>query len=281
MWSAFWYCTPIQYFAMFASALHPALNAAPNSSAVQHVLDALPVGVERLMWRGSDLGTSRELCLSSGWHTLDRELPGEGWPTRCATEILTPQPGTCEWRLLGPVLRAVTAKGGQVVVVGPPRLPHLPGLHHEGLSEHQFVWIQAETPAERLWVTEQLVKANAAGAVLAWLPQARQEQIRRLQVCAQGCEGPVFLFRHQSARHEASAAPLRLHATVGMDWQLHVEIFKRRGPACEGVITLESVPSSLSAVLTPKLLKPSALLTPEAPHALGRPAAIPRQRTPA
>src|SRR4029079_4055954 len=102
-----------------------------------------------------------------------------------------------------------------------------PGLLHEGPEERQLVWIQAERPAERLWVTEQLIKANAAGAIVSWLPQARQEQLRRLQVCAQACERLVFLCRREAGRHEASAAPLRVHAAVGLDWELKVNVFKR------------------------------------------------------
>ena len=81
--------------------------------------------------------------------------------------------------------------GGRVVVVGPPKTPHVPGLHHAGIDEKHLVWIQADTPAERVWCTEQLVKSGACGALVAWLPQARPEQIRRLQVCAQACDGPV------------------------------------------------------------------------------------------
>jgi protein ImuA len=46
---------------------------------------------------------------------------------------------------------------------------------------------------ERLWATEQILQAGPVGAVLAWLPQARPEQIRRLQIHAQSCDAPVFL----------------------------------------------------------------------------------------
>jgi protein ImuA len=146
-------------------------------------------------------------------------------------------------------------------VVGPPKRPHLPGLRHAGLDEKRFVWVQAETPAERLWVTEQLVKSNACGALLAWLLQARAEQIRRLQVCAKACDGPVFLFRPETARHEASAAPLRLTATFGLDWELVVQVLKRKGPRHEGFVRLESVPGGLETVLTPRLKKTSRLVS--------------------
>lgn len=262
----------IQYIAMHVA------TSSVSQLGLQHTLGRLPASVERVMWRGSELGTRLEPVQATGWEALDQELPGGGWPTKAVTEVLTAQPAVLEWRLLGPALKAITRQEGQVVVVGPPRAPHLPGLLHEGLCDRQFVWIQADAPAERLWVTEQLIKSNATGAVLAWLPQARQEQIRRLQVCAQGCEGLVILFRAQAARHEASAAPLRLSATVGLDWELKVEVFKRRGPAHDGHVVLPSIPGGLSPVLTPRLMKPSVLINREAPDVVGRPAVTPRQR---
>ncbi|WP_292455279.1 translesion DNA synthesis-associated protein ImuA [Methylibium sp.] len=174
--------------------------------------------------------------------------------------MLQTQPAVLEWRLLGPALRAVIARRQSVVVVGPPRHPHLPGLHHAGIDERQLVWVQADTPAERLWCTEQLVKSNACGALIAWLPQARPEQVRRLQVCSQSCEGPVFLVRPAAAQHEASAAPLRVMVSFGPDWELHVHVLKRRGPVHDGVVRLHSVPGGLAAILTPRLAQPSRLL---------------------
>lgn len=223
----------------------------------------LPPDVEAAVWRGDEFGRQNSTVVSSGWATLDAELPGGGWPCQSVSELLTPQPATVEWRLLAPALRKLTAEGGQVAVVGPPRQPYMPGLIHEGLHERQFVWIQADAPAERLWVTEQLIRANAAATIVSWLPQARQEQLRRLQVSAQGCEGLVFLCRPEAARHEASAAPLRLRATFGLDWELEVNIVKRRGPAHDGVVRLHSVPGGLASVLTPRLLQPSRFFHPE------------------
>lgn len=243
-----------------------------------HTLGRLPASVQQVMWRGSELGSRLGPVQPTGWALLDQELPGGGWPTRSVTEVLTAQPAVLEWRLLGHALKAITDKGGQIVVVGPPCAPHFPGLLHEGFRNSQFVWIQADAPAERLWVAEQLIKSNAAGAVLAWLPQARPEQIRRLQVCAQGCEGLVILFRASSARHDASAAPLRLSVTAGLDWALQVEVFKRRGPAHDGQVVLPSIPGGLNAVLTPRLMKPSVLLHHEAPDVVGRPAITSRRR---
>lgn len=212
------------------------------------------------LWRGTEFGTALSATVTTGWEALDKELPGGGWPCGSLAEILSPQPSVLEWRLIGPALRRVVANGGQIVVVGPPKHPHLPGLAHEGLNQRHLVWILADAPAERLWVTEQLIKSNAVGAVISWLPQARQEQIRRLQISAQACDGLVFLFRPESARHEASAAPLRLHAIYGVDWELKVHVLKRRGPVHAGLVVLPSVPGGLSSVLTPRLKRPSQFL---------------------
>ena len=80
----------------------------------------------------------------------------------------------------------------------------------------------------------------------------------------------MFLFRPESARDEASAAPLRLHVTYGLDWELRVHVFKRRGPVHDGVIVLPSVPGGLSSVLTPRLMHPSHFIQErENVHALG------------
>jgi protein ImuA len=106
-----------------------------------------------------------------------------------------------------------------------------------------------------------LVKTNSCGAVVAWLAQARAEQIRRLQVCAQNCEGLVFLCRPEAARHESSAAPLRVHAGFALDWELRLQILKRRGPSLDAPIVLPSMPGGLASIITPRLLRPSQLFS--------------------
>ena len=246
----------------------------------------LPPEVEQALWRGCDFGSQGGSVVSSGFVALDAELPGGGWPCQALSEVLSPQQSVLEWRLIGPTLRDVVSRGGNVVVVGPPKTPHLPGLHHTGIDEKHLVWVQAEAPAERLWCTEQLVKSGSCGALVAWLPQARPEQIRRLQVCAQACDGPTFLFRPAAAQHESSAAPLRVLATFGVDWEIRVHVVKRRGPMHDSHVRLPSVPGGLCSVLTPRLLVPSELIAARAPsrhranegpvHALGGPVASSR-----
>lgn len=250
---------------------HAALNlVAPGQNASA---DPLPLTAELSdrLWRAHELSHGHQVSVPTGFATLDTELPDGGWPCGSLTEVLQAQPSLLEWRLVGPCLSQLAGQRS-IALIGPPKPPHLPGLRHLGLSEERLVWIRAEAPSERLWATEQLVRANAAAAVLTWLPQARPEQLRRLQVLAQGCEGPVFVFRPLAARHDPSPAPLRLLATPTQDWALAVQILKRRGPVHEGPLTLSSIPGGLQHVLTTRTLRPSLLLpVKEAPHhAVGR-----------
>ena len=224
--------------------------------------------VDAALWRGHELGRAVAEVQATGFAALDRELPGGGWPCRSLTELLQPQPGALEWRLLGPALRAQAVAGRSTVLVAPPWRPHLPGLRQVGLDERHLVWVQAGTVAERLWCTEQLIKANAFGALVAWLPQARPEQVRRLQVCALASDGLVFLCRPAAAAHESSAAPLRVLARPRPDWMLELQVLKRRGPALDQPLQLHAVPGSLQAVLTRRTAQPSRLratLPPRAP----------------
>jgi protein ImuA len=268
-----------------APAPAPALsNTCPRSTPAAGERPPWPASIASAVWRGSELGSPVTAVVGSGFAALDAELPGGGWPCHALTEVLQPQPSVAEWRLLAPAMRQMVTRGLDVVIVGPPKTPHLPGLRHVGLDERRLVWVHAESPAERLWATEQIVRANAAGLLVAWLPQARPEQIRRLQVCAQGCDGPVFLCRPLAARHEASAAPLRVQLRFGLDWELHLELLKRKGPAHEGTLALASIPGGLESNLTPRLRSPSLLLAgrrtrdpslPEVRHVVGSPASRP------
>ncbi len=251
--------------AALASKPHGAMPLPRTSTALplQPGFDVarLPGRVAEMVWRGTELGAREGDTVATGFSALDAELPGGGWPRRALTEILQPQPSLCEWRLLAPGLRHLASEGGHILLVGPPKRPHAPGLAQVGLPAESLIWLATDTPSERLWTTEQLVKANPRGAILAWLPQVRAEQLRRLQVHAQACECPVFLFRPELAQRDASPAPLRVAASLGVDWSLDVRILKRRGGRHEGVLSLPSIPGILGQVLTPRLLRPCQLVS--------------------
>ena len=239
----------------------------------------LPASLSAFVWRGDALGRPVSATCASGFEALDAALPGGGWPGFGLTELLLSPAGMLEFRLLGPALGRVCAAGRSVVLVGAPHRPHLPGLLPHGLGARQLVWVQADTVAERLWAVEQLIKAGACGAVVAWLPQARPAQLRRLQVLASAHEGPVWLCRPAAAARESSAAPLRLLARPGDGWALQVDVLKRQGPPLVRTLQLPSVPAGLPPVLPARLLTPGRVsVFREADHAVVRTPTADRRR---
>lgn len=210
----------------------------------------LPPHLAQAVWFGHAFGAGLAPVLSSGHALLDAELPGGGWPCQALTEVLQAQAGLAEWRLLSPALARVVARGGHVLLLGAPWRPQVAALSREGLPADRLIHIDVHTEAERLWATEQALKAGCLSAVLSWLPQARAEALRRLQACATQHAGPVFVFRPERAAQEASPAPLRVHLGLGpCPHPLLLRLLKRRGPLLEHAIELPHWPQGLAALL--------------------------------
>jgi protein ImuA len=200
------------------------------------------------VWRGRELGDARERTLPTGHAALDAELPGGGWPQGALVEILQQHPQQHVWQLLHPALeRMQRAEPGPTVLVAPPFEPFGPGLKALGLLPSRLLWIDADKPATRLWAAEQALKCADVSAVLAWLPQARSEDLRRLHLCAQQAAKLLFVFRRAEVRDASSPARLRL-LVQGTD-AMEVLIVKRRGPPLLQPLVLPARTSALRAVL--------------------------------
>ena len=208
------------------------------------------------LWRAHQLGRQRGDVAATGFDALDLALPGGGWPHRGLTELLLARPGLGEMRLLAPALAARSqADGGGrcVMLFDPPALPCAWALAQLGLPVRQLLLVRGR-PANRLqhhspnadllWALEQSLKSGQAGAVLAWLPpRLSANALRRLQLAAQGHDGPAFMLREPDARRRPSAAPLRLQLEAGASIDtLVVQVIKRRGPPLAEPITLALPP---------------------------------------
>lgn len=261
----------------------PAVSVPEASTTGSSRPVVLPPAVASAVWRGDALGRWASTTWPSGFDTLDAVLPGGGWPGHALTELLLTQPGTLEFRLVGPLLGRIAAAGGRVVLVSPPWSPHAPGLLPHGIATDALVWVRARTTAERLWATEQLLKAGSCGAVLAWLPQARSDQLRRLQVHAATGVAPALVCRPAWAARESSAAPLRLLVSpAGDGWQLQVDVIKRKGPPLAQPLNLSAPPAGLPAVWPSRLadgFRSSVVVPREAGHVVVRAEAAQSRRT--
>jgi protein ImuA len=81
-----------------------------------------------------------------------------------------------------------------------------------------------------LWATEQALRCAPVDAVLAWLPHARTEQLRRLHLAAAEHHKLLFVMRSEQTGQDASPAVLRLQLSAEADARLRVDVLKRRGP---------------------------------------------------
>ncbi|MFZ4551708.1 MAG: translesion DNA synthesis-associated protein ImuA [Aquabacterium sp.] len=224
---------------------------------------ALPSHIEAALWRGHAMGRAHAAVMASGHEALDQVLPDGGWPCQSLTEILSRQTGQGEWRLLQPTLQRLCAQGGQLILVGAPLSPFLPALWQAGLPTEQLIQVEARTPAERLWATEQALKSDCVSTVLSWLPQARPEHMRRLHACAAQHAGLLFAFRPEQARQESSAAPLRLALSVQpFPHALSIDVFKRKGPLLSEPIVLPAWPQRMQALLGARLRRSASALAP-------------------
>ena len=233
---------------------------------------SLPVSLVSLpdgLWRAAELGSSAGATVATGHAVLDAELPGGGWPLGALSEILQAQSGQHEWRLVLPALKS--RAGGPVVLVGAPQVPFGPGLLSQGFDARQLLWLKTPTPGASLWAAEQALRCAEVAAVLAWLPQVRAEQLRRLQMAAHDHSQLLFVMRPVQAQAESSPAVLRLlvsrmsGAVAASADILQLHILKRRGPPLERPLLLTARPERLVAVLA----RPRGRPEEEPPTGLG------------
>ena len=185
------------------------------------------------VWRGK-VATVARAVIPTGFHELDRALPGGGWPLGALTEILVDGYGIGELGLLMPALAALTKEDPAkpkkwVAWVAPPFVPYAPALQQRGVNIDRLLMIHPTSEGKvrgraiasgksRLWAIEQAIRSGSSAGVLAWVAAADDVILRRLQLAAeeQGCW--VLLFRPASARLQRSPAALRIHLShEGMD----------------------------------------------------------------
>lgn len=214
-----------------------------------------PEDIHADVWHAHTLAQSAAQGLPTGDALLDAQLPGGGWPLGALTELLQPDGVHSEWRLLLPAL--ARSGHGPVVLVGAPQVPFAPSLSAQGLALQRLLSVGAQTAAQRLWATEQVLRCAEVDAVLAWLPQARSDpvrsdQLRRLQMAAAEFHKLLFVMRPLQAHSEASPAALRLQIEPSSDAcsdALHIRILKRRGPPQDAPLHLRARGALLDSLL--------------------------------
>ena len=199
------------------------------------------------VWRVTDLAQEASV-VASGHPLLDAQLPGGGWPVGSLVEVLQHRPEVHAWQLVLPALSQwVKTKPGPIVLVGAPLLPYTPSLSAQGLPADRLLWIRVDAAAARLWAAEQALRCPDVASVLAWLPQCKSSDLRRLQLAARQHGKLFFVFRPAQVKTQASPSPLRV-LVDGVD-QLQLQVLKRKGPPLDIILSLPAQPPRLQALL--------------------------------
>ncbi|WP_427308988.1 translesion DNA synthesis-associated protein ImuA [Cupriavidus sp. H39] len=141
--------------------------------------------------------------VSTGYSSLDKELPGGGWPVGCLTELLQRQPGIGELRLLRPALAASSTR--PIALLAPPYAPQVLALANWSIPPERLLWIEAQRTADVLWAAEQTLRAGTCGVLVLWQSHLRNDALRRLHLAAHTSE---TLFLSYDPRHALAMPPL-------------------------------------------------------------------------
>ena len=115
--------------------------------------------------------------------------------------------------------------------------------------------VAATLPAQRLWAAEQALRCADVDAVLAWLPQARADQLRRLQMAAASFNKLLWVLRPEQVQHESSPAVLRVWVLPVAD-ALELRVLKRRGPPLAQALHLHARSAPLARLLAASQREP-------------------------
>ncbi len=183
-------------------------------------------------------GGKARLSLPCEHPQLSQQLP-QGWPRGELTEILLPCLGIGEFSLLAPALARLTQNDEWLALINPPHPLQASALNRWHWKMQQVLIVKTAGQADTLWAMEQSLRGGACGAVLAWVAQPDDRQLRRLQLAAEHGASAGVLFRPLHTRQQRSPAALRLCLQPLTQRRLLSTVIKQRGSRGQPECTLQ------------------------------------------
>ena len=189
---------------------------------LQTLLDNNPA-----LWQGSAVTSGQTRGIGTGYSELDDILPSRGWPKKSLLEIVTPQWGIGELKILLPLMRAITEQKRWIIWISPPYVPYAPALAKAGVDINYVIVIHPDTACnDAIWSIEKALQTHSCALVLAWMNWLPNGVVRRLQLAAEKGDSLAILFRERETKNSPAALRLKLHPNAQ---GLQVKVLKARG----------------------------------------------------
>lgn len=212
---------------MVAATRHGASSfAAPSDGPSNTPLDALLRNPH--IWRGNQYARVVHESIPTGFESLDKQLPGGGWPRAALTEILTDRQGIGELSLLMPALSRLSRHKTWIAWIAAPHIPYAPALCDLGVDTSSVVILHTTTEQEKIWAAETCLRSQACSAVLLWAGAHTLQACRRLQLAAEAGQTWGVVFGPNRWAQHTSPATLRLVLSTEQG-RLKIHLLKRRG----------------------------------------------------
>ncbi len=180
-----------------------------------------------LLWQGDRLARAED-AVASGFATLDRELPGGGWPQASLTELLLDHQGIGELRLVLPALKALVRAGEWIALIAPPHVPYAPAFARHGIDPGRVIVVESAEEKNRWWSPSRCCARTARARCCS----GRERSMTRKRG---GCSSPrrkasrwAFVFTGTARAAHPSPSPLRIRLSL-VEQKLCIDVFKRRG----------------------------------------------------
>ena len=213
------------------------------------------------LWHAEEMLGATSLSahgLSTGFDALDAELPSGGWSVGQLNELICTQGASGEWSLILPALLSTltpthTRRQPKFVLINSPYEPYLPAWQAAGISPSSVLRVDtsahAQSQSRACWATEQALHCSDVAAVVAWLPRAPAQSLRRLQLAASQSQILLFVIRPLTASAQSSPAALRIVLSRIDALHSEVQILKCRGSASQISVQIDLLSPSLRALL--------------------------------
>jgi protein ImuA len=181
------------------------------------------------VWRASERCGTASQTISTQHPSLDRWLPGQGWPLGSLIEILHPSAGCGEIELVAPALASLQGSL-PIVLLQPPLIPNAPAWQQWQIDSRRLWWVQPRDLRDTWWCAEQILRSQSFAALLCWADPVTAPTLRRLHLCAQESSTLFFMFRPAQVSLTFSPAVLRIELAHRQDQGWSVDLLKCRGP---------------------------------------------------